>query len=238
MKKLGSPPDSRNHSDDGDISDASPPRRPRPIPLQSSREQMPSGDVSDASPPRRRPTAVPRQSPWDQRASIGDVAPPHRMNDTLERSSRLPIPPKLPGAHPHSTKRPASQDQDYEIVPQPSEKRRSIEHNGVERGGFAWSRNPGIAHPGDGVSARSNAKIGPVATSSSVVPASGAAAEDPLLERRQPKQRLSFNRYNISAGPRWDGVDRSVGFEMDIETMKAERNEADRSAYKASVSDM
>lgn len=237
MKKLGSPPDSRNQSDDGDISDASPPRRPRPIALQSSREQLPSGEVSDASPPRRRPSAVPRQNPWDQCPPIGDAALPHRMNDALERTSRLPLPPMLQGVPPPSTM-PASH-QEYEIAPQLSEKRQAIEHNnGVEQGGLAWLQNPGIAHPSDGVSARSNAKIGRAAALSSLAPSSGAAAEDPLLGRWQVEQRLSFNRYNILAGPRWDGIDRSNGFEMGIEKMKAERNEADHSAYKASVSDM
>lgn len=46
------------------------------------------------------------------------------------------------------------------------------------------------------------------------------------------------NRFGITPGPRWDGVNRSNGFEVTLDNSKAKRKETELLAYKASVADL
>lgn len=191
---------SHNHEtpiETGNVSDASPPRRPRPIlsaprptRVGASRADQDERNVSDASPPRRRV----------------------RSRD--------------PGAYPSAADS------------RPRKRSRSIEGRRVSTDITARRASHSSVTDDDLISVRSSAN--PLASNSprERMPRQRQAVIRIQQTRSPFAHRAPPNRYGILPGPRWDGVDRSNGFEVRLENMKAEKRSANYQAYKASVADL
>ncbi|KAI0564539.1 hypothetical protein FGB62_25g48 [Gracilaria domingensis] len=192
---------SRNNDipfDTGNVSDASPPRRPRPHPASASRQTR----------------AVPSTRDQDEK-EISDASPPRRR--VRSRDS---------GRYPSAAET------------RPRKRSRSIEGRRFSTDKMARRTSHSSATDDDLTSVRSGAN--PVASSSPrerLVSHRQTATRFPHF-RNPFAQRAPPNRYGILPGPRWDGIERTNGFEVRLENMRAEKRSTDYQAYRASVADL
>lgn len=206
--------ESKMHS--GDVSDASPPRR-------RYRTSQKSTDVGDASPPRRK-RRIMHRNPTDS-----DASPPRRQRDT--GPGRRPDIRVSNGAFGNTSS------------PQCQKEKVSTGNGKINvptkvRTGSADGMKRPSSYERELVSLRSSGgrQDSPPSTESSA----RCAKLEISIKDHHNRLRHSAppNRFGILPGPRWDGVNRSNGFEVRLENMNAGRKDAELKAYKASVADM
>lgn len=186
----------RSRPDTGNVSDASPPRRPRPQPgsrqlkTEASRPDQDGQDISDASPPRRRVRGREQSA-----HSTGVESRIRKRSRSIEGRRLLK---ETLGRH---TSHSSATDEDLISIRSSAQRRASSS----PRRRMVGKRHGLTRLP---------------------------QTSSPHANRAPP------NRYGIPPGPRWDGANRSNGFEVHLENMRSERKSANYQAYKASVADL
>lgn len=235
-------------SHNSDVSDASPPRRPRPNRLSPS-VAIPNDNVSDASPPRRprfgaasftapddvsdaspprrpsplhrpSPTRRPRSDPPSLAPSITHRYRTHSNGSGSRSSTRQPSPP-LNDPHAYSLSHPLPRRDSFD----------GDDASGMsDRNRFRHQRM--LGHVSEALSHRSaGLQRHP---SVSHLKAGGGVHRSSRRRNVQPPP----NRFSLGAGPRWDGINRSNGFEKSLDAMRAARARDGRDAYRPSPVDL
>ena len=235
-----SPPRKQRHGS----SDASPPRKQRHDSSDASPPRRQRHDSSDASPPRRqRHDSSDASPPRKQRHGSSDASPPRKRAESTEAKSRNRNETVY---RDRETGKKKELNKDLEMKQNlivakverfrsgilQQQKKEQCAADALHEMGKSFTRSKGDADLEEHLKKHEHEED-PMAQFLRKKNKGKAEAERPKYKGAWPA-----NRFNIPPGYRWDGVDRSNGFEKKFFSSINERKAVSEIAHKWSVEDM